>query len=169
MVPVVEPEVLMDGPHSLEQCAEVTEKVLHEVFSQLRRQRVALEGMILKPNMILPGLNCPLPQTVEDIADATVNSLLLSVPSEVSAIAFLSGGQPADFASLRLSVMNQKYQSKLPWILSFSYSRAILQHPLKIWKADPANVRRAQQALFECASQNKLARRGEYDPPLDAD
>jgi fructose-bisphosphate aldolase class I len=169
MVPVVEPEVLMDGPHSLEQCAEVTEKVLHEVFSQLRQQRVALEGMILKPNMILPGLNCPLPQTVEEIADATVNSLLLSVPSEVSAIAFLSGGQPADFASLRLSVMNQKYQSKLPWILSFSYSRAILQHALKIWKADPANVRRAQQALFECASQNKLARRGEYDPPLDAD
>jgi fructose-bisphosphate aldolase class I len=169
LVPIVEPEVLMDGLHSLEQCAEVTEKVLHDVFSQLHKQRVDLQGMILKPNMILPGSNCPLQQTVEDIADATINSLLLSVPSDGPAIAFLSGGQPADFASLRLSVMNQKYRAAVPWILSFSYSRAILPHALQIWKGDPANVSRAQQALFECASQNKLARRGEYDPPLDAD
>jgi fructose-bisphosphate aldolase class I len=169
LVPIVEPEVLMDGLHSLEQCAEVTEKVLHEVFGQLNHQHVALEGMILKPNMILPGLNCPLQQSVEEIADATVNSLLLSVPSEVPAIAFLSGGQPADFASLRLSVMNQNHRPRLPWILSFSYSRAILQHALQIWKADPANIPKAQQALFDCASQNRLARRGEYDPPLDAD
>jgi Fructose-bisphosphate aldolase class-I/Pyridine nucleotide-disulphide oxidoreductase len=109
--------------------------------------------MILKPNMILPGLNCLLQQSVEEIADATVNRLLLSVPSEVLAIAFLSGGQPADFASLRLSVMNQNRRPRLPWILSFSYSRAILQHALQIWKADPANVPKAQQALFDCASK----------------
>jgi fructose-bisphosphate aldolase class I len=167
LVPIVEPEVLMDGQHSLEQCAAVTERVLHEVFNQLYKQRVAIEGMILKPNMVLPALNCPLPQGVEEIADATISCLLRSVPSSVPAVAFLSGGQPADFASLRLSVMNQKYRSRLPWILTFSYSRAILGHALQIWKGDPANIPRAQEALYHCASQNWAARRGEYEPLLD--
>lgn len=152
LVPIVEHEVLMDGPHTLEQCAQVTEAVLREVFDQLHKQRVALEGIILKPNMILPGVNCPLPQTAEDIADATIATLFRVVPPEVPAVAFLSGGQPSDFASLRLSIMNQKFRITFPWELSFSYSRAILQRALRTWKGNPSNIPEAQKALYECAN-----------------
>ena len=125
LVPVVEPEVLMDGDHTLERCREVTEEVLRTVFNQLYTQRVTLEGMILKPNMVLPGLVCPHQEEVDEVADATVTCLLRTVPAAVPGIAFLSGGQPGELASARLNAMNVRFAHKMPWALTFSFSRAI--------------------------------------------
>jgi fructose-bisphosphate aldolase, class I len=125
LVPIVESEVLMDGEHTLERCCEVTEEVLRAVFSQPYTQRVALEGMILKPNMVLPGKNCPKQDSVEEVADATVTCLLRAVPPAVPGIAFLSGGQPHELASARLNAMNLKFKTRMPWALTFSFSRAI--------------------------------------------
>ena len=125
VVPVVEPEVLMDGEHTLERCNEVTEEVLRTVFNQLSIQRVMLEGMILKPNMVLPGLTCPKQEAVDEVADATVRCLLRVVPAAVPGIAFLSGGQSAELASARLNAMNVRFKSQLPWALAFSFARAI--------------------------------------------
>ena len=111
LVPVVEPEVLMDGEHSLDRCREVTEEVLRKVFNQLYTQRVMLEGMILKPNIVLPGLTCPKQESVDEVADATVKCLLRAVPAAVPGIAFLSGGQPSELASARLNAMNVRFKS----------------------------------------------------------
>ena len=162
LVPVVEPEVLMDGAHTLAQCAEVTEEVLHTVFDALYIQRVMLEGMILKPNMVLAGLACPRQETVAEVADATVKCLLRAVPAAVPGIAFLSGGQSAELASSRLNAMNAKFASRLPWSLAFSFARAIQQPALEIWLGQDANVKAAQQALLHRARCNQAARRGEY-------
>ena len=148
LVPVVEPEVLMDGEHTLERCCEVTEEVLRTVFNQLYTQRVMLEGMILKPNMVLPGLTCPKQETVDEVADATVRCLLRAVPAAVPGIAFLSGGQSAELASARLNAMNVRFKSRLPWALAFSFARAIQQPALEIWQGQEANVLAAQQALL---------------------
>ena len=148
LVPVVEPEVLMDGEHTLERCGEVTEEVLRTVFNQLYTQRVMLEGMILKPNMVLPGLTCPKQEAVDEVADATVKCLLRAVPAAVPGIAFLSGGQSAELASARLNAMNVRFKSRLPWALAFSFARAIQQPALEIWQGEEANVLAAQQALF---------------------
>ena len=134
LVPIVEPEVLMDGGHSLERCFEITAEVLRTVFSQLSTQRVALEGMILKPNMVLPGMDCPRQESVEEVADATVTCLLRTVPAAVPGIAFLSGGEPYELASARLNAMNVRFKSRLPWALAFSFARAIQQPALEIWK-----------------------------------
>jgi fructose-bisphosphate aldolase class 1 len=135
LVPVVEPEVLMDGEHTLEQCRKVTEEVLHAVFNHLYTQRVMLEGMLLKPNMVLPGLSCPRQEAVIDVADATVRCLKRAVPAAVPGIAFLSGGQSGELASARLNAMNDRFKSKLPWALAFSFARAIQQSALEICKA----------------------------------
>jgi len=167
LVPVVEPEVLMDGDHTLERCYEVTEEVLQTVFSQLYIQRVMLEGMILKPNMVLPGLTCPKQETVDEVADATVRCLLRAVPAAVPGIAFLSGGQFAELASARLNAMNVRFKSRLPWALAFSFARAIQQPALEIWKGEEANVLSAQQALYHRAKCNRAARRGEYDVAME--
>jgi fructose-bisphosphate aldolase class I len=167
MVPVVEPEVLMDGDHTLERCYEVTEEVLQTVFSQLYIQRVMLEGMILKPNMVLPGLICPTQETVDEVADATVRCLLRSVPAAVPGIAFLSGGQSGELASARLNAMNVRFKSRLPWALAFSFARAIQQPALEIWKGEEANVLSAQQALYHRAKCNRAARRGEYNAAIE--
>jgi fructose-bisphosphate aldolase, class I len=167
MVPVVEPEVLMDGDHTLERCYEVTEKVLQTVFRQLYIQRVMLEGMILKPNMVLPGLTCPTQETVDEVADATVRCLLRAVPAAVRGIAFLSGGQSGELASARLNAMNVRFQSRLPWALAFSFARAIQQPALEIWKGEEANVLSAQQALYHRAKCNRAARRGEYNAAME--
>jgi fructose-bisphosphate aldolase class I len=192
LVPVVEPEVLMDGDHTLERCCEVTEEVLRTVFNQLYTQRVMLEGMILKPNMVLPGLTCP-PQKevsevsageqnylvrlvdrqqedvseVDKVADATVKCLLRSVPAAVPGIAFLSGGQSAELASSRLNAMNVRYKLRLPWALSFSFARAIQQPALEIWQGKEINVLAAQQALYHRAKCNRAARRGEYNDSME--
>ena len=169
LVPVVEPEVLMDGGHTLERCGEVTEEVLRTVFNQLYTQRVMLEGMILKPNMVLPGLTCPPQEKVSEVgvgeqqyqvrlidrqqedvsevdkaADATVKCLLKAVPAAVPGIAFLSGGQSAELASARLNAMNVRFKSRLPWALAFSFARAIQQPALEIWQGQDANVPAAQ-------------------------
>jgi fructose-bisphosphate aldolase, class I len=162
LVPVVEPEVLMDGDNALARCYEITEKVLRTVFDQLYTQRVALEGMILKPNMVLPGLTCLRQESVDEVADATVRCLLRVVPAAVPGIAFLSGGQPAELASARLNAMNVRFKSRLPWGLAFSFARAIQQPALEIWRGKEAQVQAAQQALYRRAMCNRAARRGEY-------
>src|ERR1035441_7048856 len=115
LVPIVEPEVLMDGEHSLEQCYEATDELLRTVFSELFAQRVMLEGIVLKPNMVLPGLDCTKQETVDEVANATVNCFLRAVPAAVPAIAFLSGGQSAELASARLNAMDSRFKSRLPW------------------------------------------------------
>ncbi len=167
LVPIVEPEVLMDGEHTLERCFQVTEEVLRTVFNQLYTQRVLLEGMILKPNMVLPGLNCPKQETVNEVADATVRCLLQAVPAAVPGIAFLSGGQSCELSSARLNDMNVRFKSRLPWALAFSYARAIQQPALEIWQGEEANTLAAQQALYHRAYCNWAARRGEYDAAME--
>ncbi len=167
LVPVVEPEVLMDGDHTLQRCREVTELVLRVVFNQLYTQRVMLEGMILKPNMVLPGWACPQQESVDEVANATVKCLFRSVPAAVPGIAFLSGGQSAELASARLNAMNFSFKSQLPWALSFSFARAIQQPALEIWRGKKANVSAAQQALVHRAQCNRAARRGEYTAAME--
>ena len=167
LVPIVEPEVLMTGEHTMERCGKITEEVLRTVFNALNDQKVMLEGMILKPNMVLPGLSCPKQETVEDIADATVNCLLRTVPAAVPGIAFLSGGQSGILASARLNAMNLRFKSRLPWALTFSFSRAIQYPALKIWNGQESNVLAAQKALYHRASCNRVARLGEYNADMD--
>ena len=167
LVPVVEPEVLMDGEHTMERCGEVTEEVLRTVFNQLYTQRVALEGMILKPNMVLPGLTCPKQEGVDVVADATVRCLLRAVPAAVPGIAFLSGGQSGELASARLNAMNVRFKSRLPWALAFSFARAIQQPAMEIWQGKEANVLAAQRALYHRARCNRAARRGEYSAAME--
>lgn len=169
LVPIVEPEVLMDGEHTMQRCFEVTEEVLQTVFSQLYTQRVVLEGMILKPNMVLPGLNCPKQETVDEVSDATVRCLLRTVPAAVPGIAFLSGGQPSELASARLNTMNVRFKSGLPWELSFSFGRAIQQPALEIWHGEESRVLAAQQALYHRARCNRDARRGQYSAAMEND
>ena len=167
LVPIVEPEVLMDGGHSLDRCFEVTELALRAVFTQLYMQRVMLEGIILKPNMVLPGLACATQATSDEVADATVQCLLRAVPAAVPGIAFLSGGQASELASARLNAMNLRHKSQLPWALAFSFARAIQQPALDIWHGQESNVPAAQQALNHRAQCNRAARRGEYDAAKD--
>ncbi|MHB2035299.1 MAG: class I fructose-bisphosphate aldolase [Nitrososphaerales archaeon] len=167
LVPVVEPEVLMDGDHTLERCCEVTEEVLRTVFNQLYSQRVKLEGLILKPNMVLPGLTSIKQEAVDEVADATVRCLLRAVPAAVPGIAFLSGGQAAELASARLNAMNVRFKSRLPWALAFSFARAIQQPALEIWQGKESNVLAAQQALFHRTTCNRAARRGEYNAVME--
>jgi fructose-bisphosphate aldolase class I len=167
LVPVVEPEVLMDGEHTLERSAEVTENVLRTVFNQLYIQRVMLEGIILKPNMVLPGLTCPNQVTVNEVAEATVKCLLRAVPAVVPGIAFLSGGQSSELASARLNAMNIRFKSRLPWALAFSFARAIQQPALEIWHGNESNVLAAQQALYHRAMCNRDARRGKYNSEME--
>jgi len=192
IVPVVEPEALMDGDHSLEVCRKVTEEVLRNVFIQLNCQRVLLEGMILKPNMVLPGMTCPPHQEVkevgageqqyqvrladrqpdeeqdiDEVANITVKSLWRTVPAAVPGIAFLSGGQSPELATARLNLMNLRFKSQLPWALSFSFARAIQQPALEIWHGQEANIKAAQQALLHRARCNRAARRGEYSAAME--
>lgn len=167
LVAVVEPEVLMDGTHTLKRCGEVTEEVLRALFGQLYMQRVALEGLLLKPNMVLPGLTCPRQESVDEVADATVRCLLRAVPAVVPGVAFLSGGQPGELASARLNAMNVRFKSRLPWALAFSFARAIQQPALEIWKGEQAHVSAAQRALGHRARCNWAARRGEYTSAME--
>ena len=167
LVPVVEPEVLMEGDHSMERCRELTEEVLRAVFAQLYVQRVTLEGMLLKPNMVLPGLLCAEQEAVDETADATIRSLLRVVPAAVPGVAFLSGGQSCELASARLNAMNVRFKSHLPWAVAFSFARAIQQPALELWKGQEANVAVAQQALYHRARCNRAARRGEYHAAME--
>jgi fructose-bisphosphate aldolase class I len=168
LVPIVEPEVLMEGDHTLERCREVTEETLHTVFAELVAQRVALEGMLLKPNMVLPGEQAADEGSVDAVADATVGCLLRCVPAAVPGIAFLSGGQAPRLASAHLNAMNARFRAKVPWALAFSFARAIQQPALETWCGDARNVAASQQVLLHRADCNRAARRGEYDPVADA-
>jgi fructose-bisphosphate aldolase class I len=169
LVPVVEPEVLMDGDHTLEQCRETTQQCLRIVFEQLRSQCVLLEGMILKPNMVLPGLGCAHQESVNEVANATVKCLLEVVPAAVPGIAFLSGGQSGELASARLNAMHSKSVSvsPLPWALTFSFGRAIQLPALDIWGGEESHRAAAQQALLHRAHCNEAALRGEYTAAME--
>lgn len=167
LVPIVEPEVLMDGDHTLKACDKVTEEVLRSLFTQLNIQGVTLEGIILKPNMVVPGLLCPVQESVTEVADATVKCLLRSVPAAVPAIAFLSGGQSAELATARLNAMHLQYKSKLPWALTFSYARAIQQPAMELWAGREENVTEAQKALLHRARCNQAACKGEYTEAME--
>ena len=167
LVPIVEPEVLMEGDHTIEHCYEVTEEVLHTVFEQLYTQEVKLEGMILKASMVLPGLTCQKQNTVEEVAEATVKCLLRTVPAAVPGIAFLSGGQSAELASERLNSMNVRFKSQIPWALSFSFGRALQQPAIEIWSGNNLNSPVAQKALYHRANCNRAARRGKYNNDME--
>ena len=167
LIPIVEPEVLMAGDHALERCAEVTEEVLRTVFHHLFAAGVIPEGMLLKPNMVLPGATCSQQESVEQVADATVKCLLRAVPAAVPGVAFLSGGQSGEMASARLNAMNVRFKARLPWALTFSFARAIQQPALEIWRGADANVPAAQQALLHRAQCDAAARRGEYDATFE--
>jgi fructose-bisphosphate aldolase class I len=167
LVPVVEPEILMLGGHTLKRCSQLTEEVLRVVFDKLYDQGVMLEGMILKPNMVLPGLSCLEQFGVDEVADATVTCLLRAVPAAVPGIAFLSGGQSAELASARLNAMNVRFKGRLPWALAFSFARAIQKPALEIWRGNDNQVLTAQQALYHRAKCNSAARRGEYRAAME--
>lgn len=171
VVPIVEPEVLMEGGHGLGVCQQATEEVLRSAFNQLAIQGVNLAGMILKPNMVLPGLGCFEPSTAEQIAEATLTTLRRVVPAEVPGVAFLSGGQSGEFASARLNAMNARIHSpssEAPWALTFSFARAIQQPALAIWAGQDAHGDAAQRALLHRARCNRAARQGRYDPAMEA-
>jgi fructose-bisphosphate aldolase, class I len=167
LVPIVEPEVLMDGNHTLDQCTKVTEEVLSGLFYQLFTQRVALEGLVLKPSMVVPGLACPQQTTNEQVAEATVSCFLRAVPAAVAGIAFLSGGQSSELASARLNAINERYKNSAPWPLSFSFARAIQMPAMAIWKGQESNRFEAQLALYHRARCNRAARRGEYSEDME--
>jgi fructose-bisphosphate aldolase class I len=166
VVPIVEPEVLMDGGHSIGRCAEVTEAVQHEVFHALHRHRVTLEHMVLKPNMIVSGKEHSHQAGPGEVAEQTLRILRRTVPAAVPTINFLSGGQSPEEATANLNAINQ--QPHRPWELSFSYGRALQETALKTWKGDPANAARAQTAFYERARLNGAARRGEYSSSMEA-
>jgi fructose-bisphosphate aldolase class I len=167
IVPIIEAEVLMDGDHTLESCRKITKEVFHTVFNQLYIQDVMLEGIILKPNMVVPGLTCQKQETVNEVADATVKCLLESVPAAVPGIAFLSGGQSGELASARLNAMNSRFSSQMPWALAFSFARAIQQPAMEIWNGEDANIAAAQRALYHRANCNQAARRGKYNAAME--
>ena len=165
IVPIVEPEVLMDGDHEIDRCAVVTEQVLHEVFHALHRHQVAFEHMILKPNMVLPGKACRRAGP-EEVAEATLRVLRRVVPAAVPSINFLSGGQGAEEATANLNAIN-RLRGNAPWQLSISYGRALQQPALHAWLGRSGNREAAQQALLKRARLNSLARKGEYDPSME--
>ena len=160
IVPIVEPEVLMDGDHDIAACERVTTWVLKEVFQQLFYAGVVLEGMVLKPNMILPGMTCARQNSVDEVARATVRVLKDCVPASVAGIAFLSGGQSDEVATAHLSAMNAN--GALPWPLTFSYGRALQHAPQKAWAGKPQNVAAAQKAFAHRALMNSLATMGKW-------
>ena len=155
IVPIVEPEVLMDGDHDIDRCYEVTQRVLNKTFQELRVQRVALEGMILKPNMAISGKKCAKQASVEEVAEKTIRLLKACVPAAVPGIAFLSGGQSDEDATAHLDAMNRI--GGLPWRLTFSYGRALQAAPQKAWSGKPENVAAGQRAFAHRARMNSLA------------
>jgi fructose-bisphosphate aldolase, class I len=165
LVPIVEPEVLMDGDHTIERCDQATRDTQAEVFAALRRHRVRLDAMLLKPNMVVSGGDCPTQASVEQVAEATLSCLLDHVPASVPGIVFLSGGQSDEAATAHLNAMNRL--GGAPWQLSFSYGRALQAPALKAWKGDPANAPAAQRALHHRARLNGAARSGSYTEAME--
>lgn len=166
LVPIVEPEVLMDGPHPIERCEEVTTETLRRVFDELLGHRVVFEGMLLKPNMVLSGKECPRQAGASEVAEATLRCLRRTVPAAVPGIVFLSGGQTALQATENLNAMNALGGN--PWELSFSYGRALQDPVLNAWRGDPANVAAAQAAFRRRALCNGAARSGRYTREMES-
>lgn len=170
MAPIVEPEVLMTGDHTMERCRAVTGAVLKALFEELNTQSVVLEGVILKPNMVLPGLDCPTQEPVQEVAAATVECLLRSVPAAVAGVAFLSGGQSGRLASARLNAINLRARpDQAPWPMVFSFARAIQQPALELWRGQDANVAAAQHVLHYRAWCNHAALSGTYNTAMEED
>ncbi len=167
IVPIVEPEVLIDGDHSLARCAEVSEVVFHELFHALHRHHVVLEHIVLKPNMMVPGKLNPQTANPHDVAVQTVKILRRTVPAAVPSINFLSGGLTPEQATAYLNAMNQL--DPQPWELSFSYGRALQEPALKAWKGDSANAQKTQMALYQRARLNGIARYGKYSEAMESD
>ncbi len=165
IVPIVEPEVLMDGDHTINECEEVTAEVLKSVYQQLFEHRVYLEGSLLKPNMVLPGKDCPRQATPEEIAEATVRCFTRVVPDAVPGIVFLSGGQSPEEATRNLNAMNK--MGDHPWELSFSYGRALQQPTLHAWKGEDSNIGQAQKLFYHRAKCNSAARYGKYTDQME--
>lgn len=166
IVPIVEPEVLLDGSHTIERCEEVTEATLKVTFAELFEQRIYLEGMILKPSMVVSGKDNPRQAGVEEVAERTLRCLKRTVPAAVPGIAFLSGGQSAESATEHLNAMNA--MGPQPWQVSFSYARALQDPALKAWKGDAANVPAAQKIFYHRAKCNSAARSGQYNKQMEA-
>ena len=165
LVPIVEPEVLMDGDHDIDRCYEVTEFALKTLYRELYQARVKLEGTVLKPNMVVPGKKCAKQASVDEVAEKTLRVLRECVPVAVPGIAFLSGGQSDLDATARLNAMNR--MGGVPWKLTFSYSRALQAAPQKAWSGKPDNVSAAQAAFTHRAAMNGLASKGKWSPDLD--
>ena len=165
MVPIVEPEVLMDGTHTIERCTAVTTQVLQATFAQLHQQRVVLEGMLLKPNMVIAAQDCPQQQDTATVAASTVACLRHCVPANLPGIVFLSGGQREQVATAHLNAMNSG--AILPWHLSFSYGRALQHSALQTWGGKSKNKESAQQTFLHRGRMNSLATRGEYRTELE--
>jgi len=165
IVPIVEPEVLLDGNHTIERCEEVTQETLRITFSALLEQRVHLEGMILKPSMVVSGKDNPRQAGVDEVAERTIRCLKRTVPGAVPGIAFLSGGQSAVSATEHLNKMNQL--GPHPWQVSFSYARALQDPALKAWKGEPGNVAAAQKIFYHRAKMNSAARSGSYTKKME--
>ena len=167
LVPIVEPEVLMDGDHDIERCEKATEATLMQVFSELYAHRVTLEGILLKPNMVLSGKTSPVQAVVTEVAETTVRSFRRCVPSAVPGIVFLSGGQSPEQATEHLNAMNALGDH--PWELSFSYGRALQEGTLKVWAGKPDNVPEAQKSFYHRARCNSAARYGTYSKQVEGE
>lgn len=166
IVPIVEPEVLMEGDHTIYRCDEVTGVTLRHVFEALAVHEVKLDGIVLKPSMVISGTECPEQASVEEVARRTVNNFLRNVPREVPGIAFLSGGQSSETATAHLNAMNGMF-GELPWELSFSYGRALQAAPLRAWGGDPARFQAGQEAFYHRAMCNSAARTGTYSADME--
>ena len=159
----------MDGTHSIDTCHEVSQKTFTMVFDELNKQRVFLEGIVLKPNMIVSGIGCSEQAGVEEVADRTVEVLKATVPDEVPGCAFLSGGQTNENATAHLNMMNSKHEGNLPWNLTFSYGRALQASALTSWSGKDENIPKAQEAFFQRAKFNGLASKGSYSQELESE
>jgi fructose-bisphosphate aldolase class I len=166
ITPIVEPEVLMDGPHHISICEDVTCAVLDNVFRELHDAHVLLEGLLLKPNMVMAGTDFPKPSTIEEVTEATLRTLRRTVPAAIPGIVFLSGGQSPEQATAHLNAMNA--MGPLPWKLSFSYGRALQAPSLETWRGKIQNVAEAQRLFLQRAKLNSAAARGEYSPELES-
>ncbi len=167
IVPILEPEVLMTGNHTLQQCYDITEQVLKTLFYQLYKYKIYVEGMILKPNIVIAGTENAEQNSIDEVAEATVNCLLSSVPAAMPAIAFLSGGQSPETAAAHLNAINTKFKNHLPWIVSFSFARAIQQPALDVWKGQEDKIEAAQKLLYKRAKLDAAARQGKYNAALE--
>ncbi len=169
LVPIVEPEVLMDGSHDIKVCHDVSKKTFKCVFEELDKQEVFLDGIVLKPNMIVSGMECSVKASIEEVAERTVECLNETVPTNVSGCAFLSGGQSNEDASAHLNMMNDLYGETLPWNLTFSYGRALQSSALYVWNGKKENISLAQNAFYQRAKLNGKATMGCYSEDLEMD